>query len=235
MPAFNLGELCSKATAGVGRRSDISLSEVSFWVNVAYFDVANSIDDHLRERIAVSSTTSGENRIDLPTDCDEILNVNMIWSWSTSSSAVSNTKNLPRISATDADHSGYLPVGEPTGYAPFNTWMELYPSPNSGYSIQMRYRSMVTDMLSLTDQPSIATNYRPAILLKAQEHLYRHLGNYAGAQSANNAYIDFMARQKSDAAKRQADENRYGVGVVTRWSDQRRRTTGDFNMETDWQ
>lgn len=233
MPSFSLGELMSMATQNVGRRDDIPASTVSQRVNQAYFEVAGSIENRLSERLAVSSTTSGENRIDLPTDCDEILGLSMIWNWSASTSVTSNRKNLRRMSGADVDAVGFLPVGEPDGYVPFNTWIELSPSPNSAYSLQMRYRSMVTDMSALSDVPSIGTNWRPAILLKTEELLHRYLGNYGAAAAVNAAYVDYMTRQKTDEGKRQSDENRYGVGVMTRFNtNSQRRRTGDFDMES---
>jgi hypothetical protein len=233
MPQFNLGELCSMATQNVGRRDDIPASTVSQRVNQAYFEVASSIEDALTERLAVSSTTSGENRIDLPADCFEVLGVTAIWSWSTSTSATSNYRPLRRMSGADTDQQGPFPVAEPRGYVQYNSWLELHPSPDSAYSLQMRYRSMVTDMMSLTDVPSIATNYRPAILLKTEEHLHRYLGNYGAAAALEQAYINYMTRQKTTEARRQADENRYGVGVMTRFNTNRSRSeTGGFDMES---
>jgi hypothetical protein len=235
VPSFSLGEIMSMATQNAGRRSDISASIVSQRANVAYFMVAHDADHALTEKLAVSSTTSGENRIDLPADFGDPISVSLRWSWSTASSAVSNTKRLTVGSVSDFDASGFYPAGEPQQYAIYNNWLELYPSPNSAYSLDLRYRSVVTDMSNTTDVPSVSTNYRYAIVIKTTQLLHEYLGNWAGAAALNNQYIDFMARQKSDAARRQSDENRMGVAVVTRFSNPQRRTTGDFQFETDWQ
>lgn len=215
MPQFTLGEIMSIATADVGRRADLPASVVSIRANIAYFEVAGSGEWALTERIAVSSTTSGENRIDLPSDCGEVLNLSMKWSWSTASSAVSSTKTLGRMNASQADAAGYYPVGEPQGYVPFNAWLELWPSPDSAYSLQMRYRSMVTDMMNVNDVPSVATPARYGIVLKTQELLHRYLGNAAGASAAEQSYLNYMTRIKSDEYRRQMSESPMGLQPVT--------------------
>jgi hypothetical protein len=214
MPNWTLSELMSTATTRAGRRSDISQSVVSQMVNESYFEVAASVEPAHQERIAVSSTTSGENRLDLPTDYFEFINASMKWSTSTSSSAVSSTKTLYRMSASAADANGFYPVGEPEAYVLYNNWLELWPSPDSAYSLQLRYRSMVTDMLDTTAVPSIATPYRQAILIKTMQKVLQHVGDYAGASIMNQEYVDYMNRQKSDEYRRQAGESPQGLHPV---------------------
>lgn len=204
----------STATTRAGRRSDISSSVVSQMCNESYFEVAHTTEQALQERIAVSSTTSGENRIDLPTDFGEYINASLKWSWSTSTSAVSSTKTLSRIQASQADSAGFLPVGEPRALVFYNNWLELWPSPDSAYSLQLRYRSMVTDMMALTDIPSVATPYRQAILIKTQQKVLQHVGDYAGASLMNQEYLDYMARLKSDEYRRQTGESPQGLYPV---------------------
>lgn len=206
----------STATTRAGRRSDISQSVVSQMANESYFEVASSIEPAYQERIAVSSTTSGENKIDLPTDYFELINTSLIWreSWSTASSVLSSHKTLNRVSTSYVDANGVLPVGTPQSYALYNNWLELYPSPDSAYSLQMRYRSMVTDMLETSAVPSVATVYRQAILIKTMQKVLQHVGDYAGASMMNQEYLDYMARQKSDEYRRQASESPQGLYPV---------------------
>ena len=221
MPNFTPGEILSLATQDAGRRADIDASVVSQRANIAYFMVANSVPHALQERIAISSTTSGENRLDLPADFGEPIDISLEWSWNTSASVVSSHKTLTRMSPSQVDAKGFLPVGEPSGIVFFNTWMELWPSPDSAYSLQLRYRSMVTDLVALTDVPSVSTPYRWPIVLKTTELLHNYLGNANGAAMSRNAYIDEMQRVKSDEARRQSGELRASVMPV--WPGGRRR------------
>src|SRR5579859_1528055 len=68
---LNLGDICSMATTFAGGRLDYSYSEASRLANIAYSEVATRINAHRpKEALAVSSTTSGGNRIALPSDFD---------------------------------------------------------------------------------------------------------------------------------------------------------------------
>src|ERR1700758_4877925 len=71
MPILNLGQLCSNATTMAGGRLDYSVSEASFYCNLAYAEVATRINQYRgKEAVAVSSTSSGVNRMALPPDFD---------------------------------------------------------------------------------------------------------------------------------------------------------------------
>lgn len=236
MPELNLGEIMSIATTDCGRDAGIPVSVVSQRANIAYFEVADAGDFALRERDAWTSLTSGENRIDLPSDCADPISMSLVWSTSTSSSNISSTKTLHRVSTSYIDANGYLPLGTPDGYAYFRTWIELTPSPDSGpvlsgYSLKFRYRSQVTDMTSLSAVPSIATPARYAIVLKLEELLWRYKGNYAAAQAAEQAYVNYMLRLKSDQYRRQMDESPMGLQPVY-GNSRTRRTTGAFDKES---
>lgn len=214
MPSYTLGEIMSFATADIGRRADIPQSVASRCANQAYFEVAGSGEFALQERRAVSSTTSGENAIDLPTDFAEPIAFWLEWSNSTSSSAVSNRRVLERVTTSYIDGNNPNPVGVPTAYAFFNSYVELYPSPDSAYSLHARYRSQVTDMIATSDIPSIATSARYAIVLKTQEMLHRYVGNYAGAAALEQSYLNYMTRIKSDEYRRQMSESPMGLQVM---------------------
>lgn len=213
MPSYSLGEIMSQATARVGRRADIETSVASFWANAAYFEVATAAPHALLERIAVSSTTSSEPRISLPSDFGEPISFALIARSSASSTELSYS------TLAVVDHS-YIDVngpgsGQPDRLALFNTYLELWPSPNSAYSVQIRYKSMVTDLTATSDLPSLSTPWRHAVLLKTETHLHEFLGNDAGAHASEMRYLNYVSRLDTDEAKRQKAQGRQGVTVYT--------------------
>lgn len=199
MPAWTLAEIASRATTRIGRRADISLSDASFWVNVAYQEVAQAAPSALMETITVSSTTSGENRLELPADCMEVINL----SWLTDIGHGS-ARTLRRTSVDRADQAGFSPNGKPQEYALFNNWMELWPSPDSSYSLQLRYYAYPSDMTATTAVPSLATEWRPAVLYLAEAFLHEHVGNELEAASARARYAGYISSLKDTQARRQA-------------------------------
>ena len=44
-------------------------------------------------------------------------------------------------------------LGEPRRYAPFGTWLELYPSPDTSYTIQLRYGAKLPTISLATEVP----------------------------------------------------------------------------------
>ena len=210
MPQYNLGEVISSATRNIGRRDDISTSDASFCANRAYFEVFYATEPEEGERIAVSSTTSGENKIELPSDFYEAISATIIYrpSWSTSSSVQSSYNTMKVVGMEAMDGRNPVPGGVPNEIAFFNSWLEMYPSPNSGYSFQLRYRAHPTDLTSLSSVPSLSTPWRAAWMLKTQEYLADFLQDEAQSQKAHAQYLAYVATLKTPAAVRNSGEFR---------------------------
>jgi len=225
MPAWNLGDFMSHATARIGRRSDIAASTVSFYVNMAYQEVAQAQPSALMEQLTVSSTTSGENRIELPSNCLEIINV----SWLTTAGGGS-ARTLRRISADRADQAGFSPNGVPQEFVLFNNWMELWPSPNSSYSLQLRYMGYPTDMVSITSVPSLASEWRPAVLYLAEALLHEFVGNDMEGAQARARYAGYAMSLKNTEARRQSIQGGMRASMPMRKS----RYRGGSNPSKGW-
>lgn len=197
----------SAATTALGNRSDIALSTVSFWTNVGGQLVWDSMPHDLQEKLAVSSTTSGSDKITLPSDFLELLTVSNL------SSGMPSL--LDPLNADQAD-SAYDPtqLGTPERYLLFSTWLELRPSPDSSYSIQLRYRAQWSDLTATTDVPSIATRLRYGIMLKTTELLARHVvQDDAKAQWAHQEYLQHMTMEPSDRALRTREQHAMGLSL----------------------
>ena len=202
MPSWNLSTLMSEATALIGARTDISLSRVSFWVNEAHRQVYDFVNQEGAEALAVSSTTSGENRLTLPSDFREIINL-------------SNTSVTPQdvLRQVDVDTVDSLSTGNgiPNKYVKYATWLELHPSPSSSFSLILRYRAQASDMLATTDVPSVDTQFRFGVLLKSVELLSDAILDSEGATTYRNKFISYMNATPSDMARKQV--NREGMRV----------------------
>lgn len=213
MPAYTLGELMSLATRRLGRRADIPESTASEHVNMAYLEVSAAAPHALMEREAVSSTTSGQQRIQLPPDFGEPLSFSLVWSDSTASSTISSRRTLRPLSIREAEKRGQQPAGTPTHYLLFNNWIEPYPSPDSGFSFHARYKSMATDLIETAEVPSVSTPWRRAILYKSEELLAQYIGDNSRAAFARQQYLDYVSTLDSDRAKRQKHGG-FAVGLT---------------------
>lgn len=192
----------------MGRRSDVPLSDASRIANDAYFEVFYAISPEEGEKIAISSTTSGENKIELPSDFWEPISAAIIYrpSWSTASSVMSSYQTLNLLAINQLDARNPAPGAAPENVAFFNSWLELDPSPNSGYSFQLRYRAHPTDMLSLTSVPSLSTPWRKAVELKTREGIAAFVKDSAAEAKASVDYLRYVATLKTSRAIRQSGE-----------------------------
>lgn len=184
----------SEMTAQLGNRLDVSLSKTSFYANEGCRQVWDSEQHARAEGLAVSSTTSGENRIDLPSDFQALLNVSNLSSSPPFVLRPANVNEIDSLTTTP---------GLPQRYLQYATWLELYPSPDSSYSFQMRYQKQWSDMTITTSQPSLATRYHYAGMLKGLELLAESVLDAATATRAAQRYVGYMSSTPNDFALRQ--------------------------------
>lgn len=203
MPAWTLGELASNVTLALGKRSDVALSTVSFWVNEAQRVVWDAIPHDKAETIAISSTTVNEDKMSLPTDFQEML-------------AVNNMSSQPPIMLDEINLDNAMSwsttTGQPTHYLMFADYLELRPIPDSSYSLEMRYRKQLSEMTDLSAEPSVSTRFRYAVFLKAKELVAAHAISAPDlAATSQQEYLSYMLSTPGDRALKQR-ENRY-MGV----------------------
>ncbi len=215
-PIYSLGELASTATTFAGRRSDCQLSEASRYVNLAMFELASKIGHTPREAIAVSSTTSGEQRIALPPDYDYATAVTMFVA-SSSTATTSRHTNVVTLTPRDATWLDAQPLasGEPQAYDIYAGSMELYPSPNSAYSLQLRYMAKVQTLVQSNETPGLDERWHPAILYKTVELLEASRNNPEGESRARDRYLAYVAVTPTDIRLKQMD--RRGMSMRFSW------------------
>ena len=171
---LSLGDLSSRATTMAGGRLDYSASEASFWVNLAYNEVASRINAHRpKEGLAVSSTSSGQNRIAFPADFDYAIALTcFVPSGSTATSTGTTVVPLrqrdPRwidaqnVTGDNTDMN--TAAGIPEVYMTYSSWIELWPSPNSSYSMQLRYMTKNPVLVNSTDTVLLDDRWHVAVL-----------------------------------------------------------------------
>ena len=205
---WTLGTIVSRATAALGNRTDISLSDGSFWCNGGHENVWDAMPHDLQEKLAVSSTTSGENRITLPSDFKELLNIRL-----SSSSGSQDVLQLINPDDIDSD-SNATRLGIPVQYMPYADFLELRPSPNSAYSIQMRYRAQLGTLVAESDRLSVATRFGEAVFLKTTQLLADNVvRDFNSGAAFGDRYVRFMLQTVPDRALRQRERHDMGVSL----------------------
>ena len=229
MPILNLGTIASAATTFAGGRLDYSLSEASQYVNLAYSEVATRINAHRpMEALAISSTTSGGNRIAMPTDFDYSIAFTLyVPSFSTTTSTGTwvvplRLRDYRWIDAQPINGDNSVTnstAGIPEAYVVAASWLELWPSPNSAYSLQLRYMSKIPTLVQSTDTPVLDERWHAAILYKTVELLEAARNNVEGEALARNRYLNYVSSTPNDFALRQKERTGNVLRLKWRGSD----------------
>lgn len=207
MGLFTLGGVCSEATAVLGGRLDVSQSRASLYANQAIQWLWNAVEHDLGEGLAISSTTSGDNRITLPSDFQEVINI----------SNISTVPPAPLIKWNSDDiDSQHTYLSKPSNYVLYANWLELWPSPDSSYSIQLRYRTRASVLTNTAATPSFATKYDMAWLYKTCEYLADATRDYESAMVMRQKCLSELASVPSDLALRQRSREGMRVSFPSR-------------------
>lgn len=195
---LSLGNVLSYATTFAGGGIDWLASEVSFYANLAAQEIATQVWHQPLEALAYSSTTSGENRVSLPTDFDSAIALSNL-----STDGVTGGRLLRMETGDWIDSQSTVDNAEPEVFALYSTWMELYPTPDSAYSLQLRYVARQPTLVESTSTPAFDQRWHPAWLHKTTELLCASRGNPEGEAVARNRYQSTMGSIKDDRTLRQ--------------------------------
>ena len=230
MPGWTLRQILSESTRLAGIDGSMEQSRVSQFVNQAIQDIAVRTPMAEKETVALTSTVSGESKFYLPADCDEIITLS--YQTAATGSSENNWDSEDEVTVAtnqyggghggqvirqaspwevDSQSEGTF-TGVPDRYLAFGSWVELYPSPNSAYSLQLRYYARISDLTNLDLAPSIATGYHYGVVLKTAELLAQG-GDTARAAYFANRYISFMESTPDIQKRRLRDRTGAGFRV----------------------
>lgn len=194
---LTLANIASIATGFNQGRTDIPLSEASFYANIAMQEVATRIQYRGLERLAYSSTTSGENRMALPTDFDYMQSLSI-----SSHTNGFNPVHLRIVDPPTMESIG-TQVGCPRAFAVYSDWLEVGPPPDSSYSVMMRYGAKIAQLSYSTSTPEIDSRYHYPIACRTAA-LLAAARNDVDQENVNQMrYLAAMSSTPSDAAYRQ--------------------------------
>lgn len=207
---LNLAQIASIATGFNQGRGDFSLSEVSMYANIALETVANQLQYRGTERIAYSSTTSGENRLALPSDFNYLVSLSL--------SSQSNGFNAGNLSITDPPYMESIGtfLGIPQYFCVYSDWLELGPPPDSSYSLIMRYGAKITPLSTSTSTPGIDSRYHYPIACKTAELLAASRNDLDQEAVNGQRYVNAMGAIPSDGALRQRTREGMHVSLQRR-------------------
>ena len=191
------------------------LSLVSEYVNIAYSMLVNTAGVALsaQETTAYASTSTGTDnaRLATPSDFDRALGLKYARpnSWSTATSRTTMWVPLVKEPAPQLNTIWIQSdtSGEPEAYAEYATWFELRPSPDSAYSVELRYQRKASEITSSTATPALDEQWHWALVLKSAELLTSAFASDTTSEAAaRQRYTVYVSNLRLDQAKKRADQ-----------------------------
>jgi hypothetical protein len=220
---LTLGDVISRSSSLAGGRLDWSPSEISFYANLSLQELSTRIHYTGKEALAYSSVSSGEGRVQLPSDFDYALTVRLdLYSVGTaddgaggeiSVSTLQYTSQLTLKDPSETD-SGSTVFGQPQYYTLYNNWMELVPSPTSGYSITLRYASKQRTLIDSSATPDIDERWHPAWMYNTEKYLRKSRDDQEGSLIAERQYLQYVQSTPTDRSWRQQTKSMEGMRVM---------------------
>lgn len=159
----------STATAGLGNRLDLTVSQVSLQVNLAQQEIATMLPMTELMKTGTIVLAAASSATVVPADFAEAVDVFRVNSFDSFGYRLL-TLVPPREIDNAADSTGTA-AGQSNRYAISGNSFMVYPPSASLDTLTLRYVAVPTDMTALTALPSLATRYHAAILYKTQENL----------------------------------------------------------------
>ena len=197
---MSLSQIASIATQFNQGRTDLTLSEVSLYANIALGQVAAQDQYRSLESTYNFSIVSGTTSVALPSDFFAAKSL------SVSSGTLNywNSALLPTSPEIITSYGTYH--APPRSYAVYGSALLIGPTSDSSYSGSMRYTTKIPTLVNSGDTPGLEDRYHYAVALKTAE-IVSASRNDSEQESLNHVrYLDYMSSIYNDRALRQRDK-----------------------------
>lgn len=206
---LTLAQMISRATTLAGGRLDWDASDASFYVNEALGYVARNFGIVHRSLESSYATTiaSGVTRMRLPSDYNMGLALSIGSTVAGSGSTQWRPLGKRDIGLLDTMAARFDATKQPEAYAEYgDTFYDIAPSPNSSYSLVLRYQRNPSELTLSTATSELNVQWHWPAVLKASELLAMSRGDYELEQISRNRYIDYMSTVLPDQDKKWMDQ-----------------------------
>jgi hypothetical protein len=157
---------------------DFQFSEIEYealfkrWLNQAQRRMVIESEIRTQEETFGISTTTATATYELPSNYARLIDF----------SNTQITGLLEQVDPKEWDQLGQPSSGRPRLYAVLGKNLSLYPTPDTGYPLMLRYWRLPTDMLQPSDTPEVPAQYQELLLAWALKKAYKRENDSAMAQ-----------------------------------------------------
>lgn len=203
-----------RAKTGYPVESDQSTSTLTRILNAAYREIASKYPFHEVRCIKAFSTTADAPRYDVPTDMAALFRV-----WDDTNKKKLLKKGVRFLASLPPN----MVTGKPIYYIREKDWIQLVPTPDASYSVQIFYLTEIADLIADGDEFVLPLPWHDGIVLKARHLYYDERGDIGKAIYAKNEWKDWVADKPSEIDLEKDDLEDSGVivsslgGEYSRW------------------
>ena len=196
---LTLGEVVSTASKYCGGRTDVTLSELSMYANMALTEVAVATHHRGKEALAIAATVVGEPRLPMPQQAERILGITLSKYTGTSVRTLLQESVLTYVDQHVMDSKASA-NGAPEIWTEYNGVVQVYPAPDSAYSLTMRHVERHHVLTSSASTPLIDARYCQPWLMKTASLLADSRRDHQTAMYWDQKYVAYMEKMPSDNA-----------------------------------
>lgn len=206
---LTLAQIVSHGTR-LAQDARIDLSLASEYANIAIGLVSQAagVQHQPKETIAFASTSTSDNRVAFPGNYDYAigLTLGVPNSWSTATSRTTSWIPLDKGPATWNAPYQSQESSQPRSYAEYATWFELVPSPNSAYSVELRYVRKLSDLTDSASTPALDEQWHWACALKTAELIAAYNSDMTNESANARRFGSYVRGVRVDQHKKLMDE-----------------------------
>jgi hypothetical protein len=215
---MNLLDMQNKLRSRIGNPTaiDVPDSVLATELNAAYLDIVDRYRFHRARKRCLFSTVIGQARYDLPTDVLAVLRIR------------DNTNNRKMEKWGDRQLSSRTDdnLGQPLRYVRYRDWVELNPTPDGVYQMEVFYKFMHEPMIAGTDVPQIPPSWHEGVIVLGKYNYYANVATDAvKAGIAYEAFTLWVSNKPTEIDEESVDIDS-GVEVVP--------LSGDLTPRLDW-
>lgn len=180
---MTIAELRARLRRQIGNPSATAVTDATLdiYINGAYRDIAEKYKFHKVRRICRFDTVAGSDKYDLPTDTGTILKVRDL-----------TNENRLRMYDPNEVFENVVTETYPKAYAHIRDWIQLFPTPDDVYTIEVMYKANVYDLSDINTTPVMPSSWHEGIPLLARHKYYDDAGDVGKAIYALNVFKNWV-------------------------------------------
>lgn len=204
---MNLTQFRTALRARVGNptTAEVPDTELTDRINESVKDIADRYGFHKGRKVVTFPTVIDTPRYALPTDCLVVMKLRHPL----------ENEQLRKRDETWASERMTLDAGRPTDYLRERDWVQLFPTPDDVYILELMYKAAPASLLADVDEPVTPVSWDEGVLLLARAKYWDFRLDVQKATHAYNVWERWVSTKPSEISEELFADDTEGVIIPT--------------------